>query len=483
MRTVVMAFLVAALVASAANAQPALQSILIDPQKSSIEENATTVLIAIGTYANGVRKDVTEKVAWSSGDQRIASVSTAGTVTAIAHGKTAITARLGKLSAHADLTVLPRLTGIRIEPSFAAVLPGEGFAFTVRGRYSDGSETVFADGPVWLVESNDGVATIDTGGVVTAAKAGSATVKASLHGLQATARLSVGEHAAAPFESLPIPDAAPQEPAPEAAAETKPQPVTQPVLQSVFIEPDAESLRERATEHLKAWGHYSDGSVREITAEAVWSSTDVRVARANLDGTVLALRYGSATIAATLDTYSGVAALTVEPVVARIAIRPSEVAISHREKGHVEVIAVMTDDSVHDITDRVTWSSTNESVAVAHSDGTIDALTPGEASITASFEEFTASTAVAVNPLIESLAVQPAVVSLSVGQVQQLTALGKFSDGTVRDVSSLVQWNDGAPVVRMQPGGLAIAMMEGTAIVHVRLGDAYADVRIEVTKP
>lgn len=463
-------FLLAVLIA----AQPALQSLVIDPPKATIEEGATTVFVAIGTYSNGGRKNVTDKVTWSSGDRGIATVAGDGTIQGVAHGTVTIRATVGKIAARAELTVQPRLTSVRVDPSLIVLAPGESYAFTVRGRYSDGRAALLADRASWSIEG-DGAATLDAGGRATAVRKGSATVVATVRGLHATARVLVGD-VAAPGVPAPAPE-------PEPALEPEPQPQRErpPVLQRVVIEPEADSLREYEAQRLTAWGRYSDGSVRDITHEAVWSSTDVRVARA-YDGTVVAVRYGTATIAATLDTYSGVAAMTVRPVVARIAIRPADLSLRHRARRHLEAFATLTDDSVEDITDRVTWTSSDERVASVR-DGSIEGLAPGTAVITATFDDFRASAAVAVEPVIESIAIQPQVASLGVGQTQPLIATATLSDGSTKDVTLTARWSNDSPAVRVSPVGLVTAMAPGSAVVKVWFGDVEAEARIDVSPP
>ncbi len=473
MRAFAVALLIAAFARGGESAQPALQSLAVDPPKATIEEGATAVFLAIGTYANGVRKNVTDNVTWSSGDRGIVTVTGDGTVKAVGHGTVTIQATMGKIAARAQLTVQPRLTSVRVDPSLITLVPGESYTFTVRGRYSDGRGALLADRARWSIEG-DGAATMDAGGRATAVRIGAATVVATVGGLRATARLLVGADVPRPAlvpPSIPVP-----EPQPE------PQPARPPFLQKVVVEPEAHSLSENEAKRLTAWGRYSDGSVRDITGEAVWSSTDVRVAHVGYDGTVIAVRYGTTTIAATLDTYSGVAAMTVTPVISRIVIRPADLSLRHRATKHMEVVAVLTDDSIHDITDQVAWTSSNEGVAAVR-DGSIEALAPGTATITAAFDDFTASVPVAVEPVVESIAIQPQVATLTIGQIQQLTATATFSDGTTKDVTLTARWTNDSPAVRVSPTGLVTGMGQGSAVVKVQIGDVEAEATIAVSAP
>lgn len=396
-------FAIALLVA--ASVQPALRSLVIEPAKANVQEEATMVFVAIATWSNGVRKNVSDKVAWSSGDGKVATVSGDGTVKVVGRGRVKIKATMGKLAARAELTVQPRpirpATAQRVmEPFVVAIVP-----------------------------------------------------------------------------PTPVP-----QPEPQPEPQPQPRPAPPPFLRSVVLEPEVQSLREGESRQFKAWGRYSDGTVRDITDEAVWSSTDVGVATADYVGAVAARRYGTATIAATLDTHSGVAHMTVLPVIARIVIRPASFSIHHRARERLRAVAVLTDDSIQDITDRATWTSSDEAVALVR-DGAIEGVAPGTATITVTYEELTASTPVTVAPLIESIAIQPQSASLAVGQIQQLTATATFSDGNTKDVTFTATWRTDSPAVRVSPSGLVTATAPGTATVKVRVGDVEGEARVDVASP
>ena len=414
MRTFVIACLIAAFAASGASAQPALRSLVIEPAKATVDEGATMVFVAIATYSNGVRKNVSDQVKWSSGDGKVATVAADGTVQSVAHGTVRIKAAMGKISARANLTIRPRLARLAPVP-------------------------------------------------------------------QRMPALAPAVPALLPLPPPPPPPPPPPEPAP--APDPQPQPALPAVLQKIVIEPETESLNERESRRLKAWGRYSDGTVRDITEKAVWSSSDIGVARADYEGYVRAVRHGTATVAATLDTYSGVATMTVLPVMARIVIRPSDFSMRHRARERLRAVAIFTDDRMHDITDRATWTSSDERVVPVGDDGSIEGVAPGTATITATLDDFTASTVVTVEAMIESIAIQPQVASLAVGQAQQLGATATFSDGSTKDVTSTVRWSSDLPAVRVSPLGMITGMTPGSVMVRARVGEVEGTARVDVIPP
>lgn len=99
-------------------ANSGLDSIAISPQGQSLAVGQTSQFTAIGTYGNGAHlstKTITGTVTWSSSTASVASVTSAGLVTALAPGTTAITASAtafnGPVSSTATITVTGAATG------------------------------------------------------------------------------------------------------------------------------------------------------------------------------------------------------------------------------------------------------------------------------------------------------------------------------------------------------------------------------------
>jgi uncharacterized protein YjdB len=472
---------------SADSAPPALRSLTIVPEVASIDEGGNAVFVAIGTDASGFRRDVTNKARWSSSNRKLATVTDDGTATGITHGRVTIKAVIGQIETKVELTIRPRLMSLSLEPQSSTLTPGQSYAFTVRGRYSDGTIQLLSDRASWAIDHRGGdddgdsvVATIDANGRATAIRRGTATIVAGVGGLRAMARLLIDKMPALPVAPFPanamqpetLPTEAPPPPAPSRPA----------YLKSISIKPATGSFPERQTQRLTATGRYSDGTVRDITTEVVWASTDVQVARVGMDGTVYGVRFGSATIAGTLQTYSGVAALTVTPIMVRLAILPGTLTIKHRANGRLSAVGTWSDDTTRDVTDLATWTSSDEGVASVNV-GSLQAVAPGSATITAALDDFRASAALTVEPLIQSITVQPQFASLIIGQMQQLTATATYSDGSTRDVTINARWSHDSPAIRVSSTGLVTAAAEGSATVTARFDSVDGGATISVSKP
>ncbi len=84
-----------------------LVSIAVTPPTVSIEQDNTQALIATGTYNDGTTQDLTDMTTWTSSNSSAASMVLMGTVRGVSVGSTTITATLGSISGSATLTVVP----------------------------------------------------------------------------------------------------------------------------------------------------------------------------------------------------------------------------------------------------------------------------------------------------------------------------------------------------------------------------------------
>ena len=66
---------------------------------------------------------------------------------------------------------------------------------------------------------------------------------------------------------------------------------------------------------------------------------------------------------------------------------------------------------------------------------------------------------------LASISVQSAVTTVAAGNTVQFTAQGTFSDGTKRDLTTLVTWTATAPVATISSGGLAKTYTQGSSVI------------------
>src|SRR5262249_51341361 len=84
---------------------PVLESIVVTPASTSVEQGASEPLAAMGTFSDGSTQDLAGEVTWSSSAPSVAVVSAAGVASGLAPGTASISARIGTVGGLSVLTV------------------------------------------------------------------------------------------------------------------------------------------------------------------------------------------------------------------------------------------------------------------------------------------------------------------------------------------------------------------------------------------
>ena len=130
-------------------------------------------------------------VAWMSGDALVATVDSAGLVTAVGNGMAAITAMAGSASGSAEVTVAQEVDAIAVSPSADTLVAGDTLRLAAEAIDANGHAVAGAE---FSWETSDAsVATVDASGLVTAVGEGTATVTASSGTAQGTAEITVAD--------------------------------------------------------------------------------------------------------------------------------------------------------------------------------------------------------------------------------------------------------------------------------------------------
>ena len=157
-----------------------------------------------------------------------------------------------------------------------------------------------------------------------------------------------------------------------------------PTLVSIAAVPATFTLFAGQSYQCAAIGTYSDGSTRDVTAQAAWSTGNLAVAQVSTSGALTALSAGATTVTASVDAVSGSGSLTVSPPQeATIVISPAYPIILVGQSQTFTASVVMPDGTSQSLTSGVTWTSSDASVA-SITNGAASALAAGAVTITAS---------------------------------------------------------------------------------------------------
>jgi uncharacterized protein YjdB len=430
-----------------------LTSLSVTPATASVAAGKGQQFTATGTYSNGTKQNLTSTAQWASSATPVAAVSSTGLASGVAQGTATITATLGTIGGSAILTVTaPVLTSLSVTPATASVIAGKSQQFTATGTYSDGS-TQNLTGAVTWTSSKTTVATVSDGGLATSAAKGTANIKATTGTITGAATLTV----------------------------------TAIVLTSISVTPTPASVAAGDTQQFTATGIYSDGSTQNLTTTATWTSSETAVATVSSRGLATSIAKGTANIKATSAGITGAATLTVTAaVLTSISLTPSTASVPAGKTEQFTAIGIYSDNTIQNLTNTATWTSSTTSIATVSSGGLASSLAQGTAIITATSGTISGSAPLMVTAaVITSLSVTPGSVSIAKGTSQQFTAIGTYSDGSTQNLTSAVKWTSSPTTVAtvVPTSGLAAGVGIGTATITATSGSINASATLNVGQP
>ncbi len=388
-------------------------------------------------------------VTWSSADEKIATVKN-GVVTAKATGTTKITATVGTHKAECTVTVNAKLTGIKVTPDKVTVEKGQKANLNVTYLPAD---TTDEKAVTWKSE-NESVATVDENGVVTAVAGGKtkviATAKAN-NKITAVCEVKVPIHT----ESIAL------------------------------NKTEITDLLKGKTEKLEVSFIPSN---TEDSREVKWTSSAADIAAVDANGTVKALKEGTATITATTVDGKHTASCTV--TVKEIHLtdvkldemkNPSELFKGEKHQIKIGLNPIDTTDNVI-----YTFASSDEKVVSVDKNGMVTALKNGKATITITVKttntdfEKTLTYDITVEEIpLESIEIKGDVTSLEEGKTTKLNVV--FNPTNTTDDKTVVWSSSDTKVATVDANGVVKAVKAGNVKITAKVGDKTAEYALKVT--
>ncbi len=348
----------------------------------------------------------------------------------------------------------PVLQSIAVTPANLTIPKGASQSYTAIGTFSDASTQNLTSSVTWS-SSVPAVATITSAGVATGvAQGGPTTITATKAGVAGTTSLRVGP----------------------------------PVLVSITVNPVLPSIAKGTTQAFTASGTFSDGTVVDETTAVTWTSSAPGVATIASTGVATAVTQGDTEITARLGTFADSTTLSVTAaVLVDIAIEPVDPAIAKATTLQFTAIGTFSDGTAQDLTNQVTWSSSNGGIATISSVGLATGIAAGTTTITASRGGATDTSDLTVtNATLSSITVTPASSSIVKATTQQFTAIGTFSDSTTQDLTSIVVWSSTATAVATISNtgsrGLASGIAPGVTTIRATSAGRTGQTTLTVTE-
>jgi len=310
--------------------------------KLALELGEEKQVVLTATFADNSTKDVTDEANWTSGQDSIATVN-AGMVRGAGSGSTSITATYGNKSIAIPVEV-DVAKSLDVNQRLVVMGMNEQRTLTLTATYSHGGTKNVTSLAEW---STNQPTVVDVNkGVLTANNNGRATVTAKYGGKTITVSVEVE------------------------------------VVQKLTLNKRFLMMKTGNREQLVLTATYSNGSTRNVSAEADWTTRMYKVADVQ-GGLVTAIGSGKTTITA---KYGG-KTVSIPVEVDTLKYLKTDVVKLEMRKGEtvrVTLTATYFDGSEANVAVPALWASSKILVADAK-DGIIKANGPGQAVITATF--------------------------------------------------------------------------------------------------
>ena len=427
-----------------------IDSITVSPNTSSLPNGTNINLQATGFYSDSSSKDLTTQVSWQSSNNTIAEISNLGLLTARSVGTAVITTNFEGQSNSASITVTAAtLDSITVSPNTSSLPNGTNINLQATGFYSDASSQDLTTQVSWQ-SGNNAIAEISNLGLLTARSIGVATITASFDGKNSSSSITI----------------------------------TDATIDSITVSPNTSSLPNGTNINLQATGFYSDASSKDLTAQVSWQSGDNAIAEISNLGLLTARSIGSATITASFDGQSSTALITITPATLNsININPGNLAIANGTSSSLLVTGLYSDLTTQNLTQQVTWQSSDNSIAEINTDGLVTGYSTGTATITAHLNGLSSTTSVSVTTeTLNSINISPNTSSFAAGTVTQLSAYGIYSDLSTQNLTTQVTWqSSNSSIAEIDQNGLVTGNTTGTVTITADFNGTSSTALIDIT--
>ncbi|WP_129128208.1 Ig-like domain-containing protein [Geomonas oryzae] len=262
-------------------------------------------------------------------------------------------------------------------------------------------------------------------------------------------------------------------------------------LTSIQIVAAAPSIAVNTSTKLTVIGNFSGLFTRDVTSQAIWSSTAPAVANfvtPTSPSRVTGLAPGPAVLTATVGGQSATFNLMVtSATVSLITITPATPSVPLGQNVQFTATGTFSDGTTQDLTFDATWTSSDATVATvgdtATDEGLAKTLKAGTSTISAAFQTASNSTLMTVTaPVLQSIAVTPANPKALSASTEQFTATGTYSNGTSADITSQVIWSSSQTgIATIAATGKVTTLTQGATVISAALNGVTGNSNLKVT--
>ncbi|NQF14731.1 hypothetical protein HPY31_12505 [Brevibacillus sp. HB1.3] len=413
------------------------RSLYINPAFLTMKSGDKKDVTVNASFANGTSEEVTSKVEWSS-DNADVVFANGKTVSAYKAGTANVTAKYGGKTATlvVDVDVPQNLTA---DITTVAIPVGGAKQVTVKAAYPGGGSAEDVTQKVVWSSSAPNVASVRQG-LITGVSTGSATVTATYGTRTVNISVSVG------------------------------------VMQTLTVDKKKIVLANGKSETVKLTAAYADGTNKDVTDTATWSTASAAVAEV-MNGKITATGAGKTTVTGTFDGKSVSIAVEVDQAT-NLSVDPRMLILNVNESKDIKLSATDSAGNSDNVTKDAEWSSTSVKVADVVN-GRVTGLSNGRATITAKYGGKSISIPVEVG-IVSKLEADKRFVSTKSNSNVQVTLTATFSDGRTMDVTNLADWKTSNYKVADVSKGLVSGRAYGKTTVTARYNDKSVSIPVDV---
>ncbi|SUB90815.1 Ig-like domain-containing protein [Photobacterium damselae] len=415
-----------------------LAKIQVTPAALTIAKGLVYQYEAIGTYTDGKTVNITKDVIWNSSDNDVVNISN-GLALMLGIGHSNITAILnGVKSNKASIEVTEKqLIDIQITPVSLELALGISHNYIAKGIYSDQSVEDITKNVAWD-SSNTEIATIKDGKVLTN----------SLGKTEVTAYLNSVKSNVSQLTIIPE------------------------KLVKLQIPSAALTLPKGLTYQHQALGSFTNGKVVDVTDLVNWNSSNTENVTIN-KGLLAAVSPGSSFVQAYLNGVqsNNVSIVVTEPKLKSIQITPAKLELNKGLKSDYIAMGTYTDGEVKNITEKVSWNSSNTDIATIV-DGKVTGIDIGSTYIDATLDGIISnkSELSVIEAKLLNIEISVNRNSIPKGTSAEFKALGIYSDGTNVPITEQVSWvSSNINIVTIDDKGHAVGQDIGYSLIHANM--------------
>ena len=341
----------------------------LSPAPLNLAKGNSYTLTLSGSYSDGSAVTDFSQLSWNNTNDTVIGFDSASlVVSALSQGNAQLTASVHGVSSSIDVSVSSAvLDSITLDQTDLTVPIGKTASIAAKGNYSDGTTVDITSQVEWSV-LNTNIANINNLGQITTVNQGATVINAQMGSIFSSANLTVGP----------------------------------PVVTGLTITPQSQTIALGETYNVTVSGLYSDGSIANVTTQVAWTTNSSNITVSSI-GVVSATAAGSYTLTASLNGISQSATTVVTaPTLVSIALDQLHLNIPVGGTGKIVAVGSYSNGSTANITDQVTWSYSNSTIASIDNLGQISALKQGATVIYAQMSSFSTSANLVVssgNPL------------------------------------------------------------------------------------